>query len=87
MALFNKKVLHRSKKRGFCPAAQPCGHYHGRQRSLGQKAGLARSAGHKAGAEVFRTISKACGRIGIPYVTFMLSLLKIGSGRRRKWTP
>mgnify|MGYP000820364792 CR=1 FL=1 len=31
---------------------------------------LPRTAGHKAGAEVFRTISKACGRIGIPYVTF-----------------
>ena len=30
-----------AKKRGFCPATQPCGHYHGRQRSLGQKAGLA----------------------------------------------
>lgn len=35
-----------------------------------KKRGLPRTAGHKAGGEVFRTISKACQRIGIPYVTF-----------------
>ena len=35
-----------------------------------KKRGLPRSAGHKQGSEVFRAISKACGRIGIPYVTF-----------------
>lgn len=31
---------------------------------------LPRSAGHKAGAEVFRSISKECSRLGIEYVTF-----------------
>lgn len=35
-----------------------------------KKRALPRSAGHKAGAEVFRTISKECGRLGIEYVTF-----------------
>ncbi|MBO5494934.1 MAG: di-trans,poly-cis-decaprenylcistransferase [Eubacterium sp.] len=35
-----------------------------------KKRGLPRKAGHKAGAEVFRTISKECGRLGIKYVTF-----------------
>ena len=34
------------------------------------KRGLPRSAGHKAGAEVFRAISKECDRIGIKYATF-----------------
>lgn len=31
---------------------------------------LPRTAGHKAGANVFRTISKECERLGIKYVTF-----------------
>lgn len=35
-----------------------------------KKRALPRSAGHKAGAEVFRTISKECSKIGIEYVTF-----------------
>lgn len=35
-----------------------------------KKRGLPRTAGHKAGAEVFRSISKLCGKIGIKYVTF-----------------
>ncbi len=35
-----------------------------------KKRALPRSAGHKAGAEVFRAISKECGRLGIEYVTF-----------------
>jgi undecaprenyl diphosphate synthase len=35
-----------------------------------KKRGLPRTAGHKAGAEVFRTISKECSRLGINYVTF-----------------
>lgn len=35
-----------------------------------KKRALPRSAGHKAGAEVFRTISKECGRLDIEYVTF-----------------
>jgi undecaprenyl diphosphate synthase len=35
-----------------------------------KKRGLPRTAGHKAGAEVFRAISKECARLGINYVTF-----------------
>lgn len=35
-----------------------------------KKRGLPRTAGHKAGADVFKAISKECDRIGIPYVTF-----------------
>lgn len=35
-----------------------------------KKRALPRSAGHKAGANVFRTISKECERLGIKYVTF-----------------
>lgn len=35
-----------------------------------KKRALPRSAGHKAGANVFRTISKECEKLGIEYVTF-----------------
>lgn len=35
-----------------------------------KKRGLPRTAGHKAGANVFRTISKECERLGIENVTF-----------------
>lgn len=35
-----------------------------------KKRGLPRSAGHKAGANVFRTISDECANLGIEYVTF-----------------
>ncbi len=35
-----------------------------------RKEALPRSAGHKAGAEVFRTISKECGRLGLESATF-----------------
>lgn len=35
-----------------------------------KKRGLARTAGHKQGAETFRTISKECGRLGIKHATF-----------------
>lgn len=35
-----------------------------------KKRGLPRSAGHKAGAEVFRSIAKECGRLGIKHATF-----------------
>lgn len=34
-----------------------------------KKRGLPRSAGHKAGAETFRKITKYCGKIGIKYLT------------------
>ena len=35
-----------------------------------KKRGLPRTAGHKVGADVFRTISQTCADLGIPYVTF-----------------
>ena len=35
-----------------------------------KKRGLPRTAGHKEGAETFRTISKECGRLGIKSATF-----------------
>lgn len=35
-----------------------------------KKRALPRTAGHKAGAEVFKKISKECDRLGIEYVTF-----------------
>lgn len=35
-----------------------------------KKRALPRTAGHKVGADVFKKISKACGRIGIEEVTF-----------------
>lgn len=35
-----------------------------------KKRALPRSAGHKAGTEVFRTISKECGRLGLESATF-----------------
>lgn len=35
-----------------------------------KKRGLPRTAGHKVGADVFKKISKECGRLGIKYVTF-----------------
>lgn len=35
-----------------------------------KKRGMPRSAGHKAGANVFRTISKECANLGVKYVTF-----------------
>lgn len=34
-----------------------------------KKRGLPRSAGHKAGANNFRTITRYCSKIGIPYLT------------------
>ncbi|WP_308617697.1 polyprenyl diphosphate synthase [uncultured Eubacterium sp.] len=35
-----------------------------------KKRGLPRTAGHKQGAETFRTISKECGKLGIKHATF-----------------
>ena len=35
-----------------------------------KKRGLPRTAGHKEGAEVFRTIAKECAELGIKYVSF-----------------
>ena len=75
MALFNKKVPHRKKKARILPCLpNHVGIIMDGNGRWAKKRGLPRSAGHKAGAEVFRTISKACGRIGIPYVTFLCFL-------------
>ena len=62
-------ATHTNRRRLFEKAASLIVQMDGNGR-WAKKRGLPRSAGHKAGAEVFRTISKACGRIGIPYVTF-----------------
>ena len=47
-----------------------------------KKRALPRSAGHKAGAEVFRTISKECGRLGLESATFYA--FSIGKGQKKK---
>ena len=71
MALFNKKsAAPQQKSADFALLPNHVGIIMDGNGRWAKKRGLPRSAGHKAGAEVFRTISKACGRIGIPYVTF-----------------
>lgn len=67
MALFNKKE-------------EPAAEFSALPRHLGiimdgngrwaKKRALVRTAGHKAGAEVFKKISRECGRLGIEEVTF-----------------
>ena len=71
MALFNKKsAAPQQESKDFALLPGHVGIIMDGNGRWAKKRGLPRSAGHKAGAEVFRTISKACGRIGIPYVTF-----------------
>ena len=71
MALFNKiSAAPQQKSADFALLPNHVGIIMDGNGRWAKKRGLPRSAGHKAGAEVFRTISKACGRIGIPYVTF-----------------
>lgn len=71
MALFNKKsAAPQQKSADFALLPNHVGIIMDGNGRWAKKRGLPRSAGHKAGAEVFRTISKACVRIGIPYVTF-----------------
>ena len=60
-----KRRITRRKPSG---AASYCGN-HGRQRPLGQRNGLPRKAGHKVGAETFRTIATYCKDIGVQYFT------------------
>ena len=56
-----------------------------------KKRGLPRTAGHKAGAEVFKKIAKECGRLGIKEVTFYAffngKLEKAAGGSKRHHAP
>ena len=67
MALFNKK---NNENISFEVLPEHLGIIMDGNGRWAKKRGLPRKAGHKAGAEVFRTISKECGRLGIKYVTF-----------------
>lgn len=66
MALFNKKT----SARAFEVLPEHIGIIMDGNGRWAKKRALPRSAGHKAGANVFRTISKECERLGIKYVTF-----------------
>lgn len=67
MALFNKS---NTKKSEFTVLPEHIGIIMDGNGRWAKKRALPRSAGHKAGANVFRTISKECERLGIKYVTF-----------------
>ena len=67
MALFNNK---NSEKQEFDVLPKHIGIIMDGNGRWAKKRALPRSAGHKAGANVFRTISKECERLGIEYVTF-----------------
>ncbi|MCM1284609.1 MAG: polyprenyl diphosphate synthase [Acetobacter sp.] len=66
MALFNKK----NEEYEFEVLPKHIGIIMDGNGRWAKKRALPRSAGHKAGANVFRTISKECERLGIEYVTF-----------------
>lgn len=66
MALFNKK----NEEYNFEVLPKHIGIIMDGNGRWAKKRALPRSAGHKAGANVFRTISKECERLGIEYVTF-----------------
>ena len=67
MGLFSKKT---DKQQNFEVLPKHIGIIMDGNGRWAKKRGLPRSAGHKAGANVFRTISKECERLGIEYVTF-----------------
>lgn len=67
MALFSKK---NSNNNEFAILPKHIGIIMDGNGRWAKKRALPRSAGHKAGANVFRTISKECERLGIEYVTF-----------------
>ncbi len=67
MALFSKKLNEQS---AFSVLPKHLGIIMDGNGRWAKKRALPRSAGHKAGANVFRTISKECERLGIEYVTF-----------------
>lgn len=71
MAIFSKNDKSSSEKfNGFSVLPNHVGIIMDGNGRWAKKRGLPRSAGHKAGAEVFREISKECGRLGIKYATF-----------------
>ncbi len=67
MALFNKKG---SENTEYSVLPEHIGIIMDGNGRWAKKRALPRTVGHKAGAEVFRSISKECARIGIRYVTF-----------------
>lgn len=67
MALFSKK---NNNSQEFAMLPRHIGIIMDGNGRWAKKRALPRSAGHKAGANVFRTISKECERLGIEYVTF-----------------
>ena len=67
MALFSKKS---NDKNEFSVLPKHIGIIMDGNGRWAKKRALPRSAGHRAGANVFRTISKECERLGIEYVTF-----------------
>ncbi len=67
MALFGKKEVEQNE---FSVLPNHIGIIMDGNGRWAKKRGLPRSAGHKAGANVFRKISKECERLGIKYVTF-----------------
>lgn len=67
MALFSKKNENRQE---FQILPEHIGIIMDGNGRWAKKRALPRSAGHKAGANVFRTISKECERLGVKYVTF-----------------
>ena len=52
-----------------------------------QRRGLPRTAGHKVGAETFRTIATYCRDIGIDYLTVYAFPRRTGSAQRTRWGP
>ncbi len=67
MALFSKKNINGDE---FSVLPKHIGIIMDGNGRWAKKRALPRSAGHKAGANVFRTISKECEKLGIDYVTF-----------------
>lgn len=70
MALFSKKSSTDNTDLEFSVLPKHIGIIMDGNGRWAKKRALPRSAGHKAGAEVFRKISKECDRLGIEYVTF-----------------
>lgn len=68
MALFGKKNNEKSAEFSVLP--KNIGIIMDGNGRWAKKRALPRSAGHKAGAEVFRVISKECGRLGLESATF-----------------
>lgn len=67
MAIFNKKE---QVKTEFSVLPKHLGIIMDGNGRWAKKRGLPRTAGHKVGADVFKKISKECGRLGIEEVTF-----------------